>query len=102
LRNPVNYNDGNWHRWGGDAECPVPEKTLVEVAYIDSDGDPDEVEMDAGQCMWNSTIEIILAFRVTKEYVEPVKLREFWLVQGYFHSFDPGYEGAVHVREVIK
>tara|TARA_R110000796_G_scaffold12575_6_gene41529 strand:- start:2797 stop:3288 length:492 start_codon:yes stop_codon:yes gene_type:complete len=102
LGNPINYNDGNWHRWGGDAECPVHVKTLVEVAYIDSDGDPDEVEMAAGQWMWNSTIEIILAFRVTKEYVEPRKPREFWLVKGYFHSSEPDDKDAIHVREVIK
>jgi hypothetical protein len=98
----VNYNDGKWHRWGEGADCPVHENTLVEVSYINSDGDLEVGDMQAGLWMWNSTIELILAFRVTKEYAEPVKLREFWLVQGYFHSFDPGYEGAVHVREVLK
>jgi hypothetical protein len=104
LGKPVNYNDGSWHRWGGGAKCPVHERTLVEVAYIDSDGDPDEVEMDAGQWMWNSTIEIILAFRVTKEYVEP---RDFWIQpldtgNGRIKDYNPGDSSFIHVREVIK
>ena len=104
LRKPVNYNDGNWHRWGGDAECPVHKNTLVQVSYIDSDGDPDEVEMDAGQWMWNSTIEIILAFRVTKDYVEP---REFWIRpidtgNGRIRNYNPGDNSFIHVREVLK
>jgi hypothetical protein len=104
LGKPVNYNDGSWHRWSGDAECPVHENTLVEVTYIDSDGDPDEVEMSAGQWMWNSTIEIILAFRVIKEYVEP---REFWIQRidtgnGRIRDYNPGGGSFIHVREVIK
>jgi hypothetical protein len=96
----LNYNDGKWYRWGGDVECPVHDLTLVEVSYIDSVGDLEIDDMQADMWAWDSVSVPILAFRVTKEYVEPVKLREFWLVQGYFHSSDPGDKDAIHVREV--
>jgi hypothetical protein len=31
---PVNYNDGNWYSWNGDA-CPTQEKSLIEYVWHD-------------------------------------------------------------------
>jgi hypothetical protein len=107
--NPVNYNDGNWHRWGGDAECPVHENTIVKVSYIDSAGDLEIDDMQAGMWKWGSASVPILAFRVTKEYVEPVEPRDFWIAtmnpmlqcDVKIKKPDDMY-GYIHVREVIK
>jgi hypothetical protein len=101
LRKPVNYNDGNWHRWGGDAECPVHKDTVVQVKYIERET-VGGFESAASLYVWGSVLAPIVAFRVTKEYVKPVKPREFWLLQGYFHSYEPDNKDAIHVREVIK
>ena len=61
------YNDGFWHGWNG-GECPVHPETLVTCMWQCKDGffdgDTDKAKMFA----WHD----LDAFRVVKEYREPV------------------------------
>jgi hypothetical protein len=105
--NNSNYNDGSWHRWEG-WERPVHRKTQVAVILTYN---TKPLEDRAGAFSWNHEMDPILAFRVTKEYVEPVKPQEFWVSNndGYAHDSlesvlrDPLTEkhGYTHVREVM-
>jgi hypothetical protein len=108
LGKPVNYNDGNWHRWGGDAECPVHENTLVQVRLLKPTDEYGDMTALASEWWWKQPCDCpILAFRVTKEYVEPLKLREFWIRpidtgNGRIRNYNPGDNSFIHVREVLK
>lgn len=87
----TDYNDGKWHGWNG-GECPVhPESKVEVVLYGASPADWDF----AGQYYWkhNSAIstDSIVAFRVTKPYVEPRKPQEFWV-----NVYEDGSLGCWH------
>jgi hypothetical protein len=105
LRKPVNYSDGNWHRWSGDAECPVHKDSTVQVRLLDPTEEYGDMTDLASRWCWEQPCDCpILAFRVTKEYVEP---REFWIRpidtgNGRIKDYNPGDISFIHVREVIK
>lgn len=110
LRNPVNYNDGSWHRWGGDAKCPVHKNTLVQVRFLNPTDEYGDMTALASEWWWKQPCDCpIIAFRVTKEYVEPRKPRDFWIAtmnpmlqcDVKIKKPDDMY-GYIHVREVIK
>lgn len=93
----TDYNDGNWHGWNG-GECPVHPDTRGEFVF--ADGSICTIK-PAGAWGWDDTELPIIAFRVTKPYVEP---REFWIYPDgavdciMYHEVD----GAIHVREVLE
>lgn len=67
------YNDGQIHGWNG-GDCPVHPETVVEF-WLRNGGCSDTIR--AG-CLWwghsDSDADCdIIAFRVVKEYVEPVR-----------------------------
>ena len=102
----VDYNDGKWHSWSG-GECPVHHLTFVRATFLTSNGDPRTEAKNAHMFNWKDLTSPIVAFRVTKEYVEPPEVpREFWVYKGPM-SFDVKTEkpsdiyGYIHVREVI-
>jgi hypothetical protein len=108
---PVDYNDGKWHRWAGGRECPVHPSSVVQIKYIVLDS-VNDLEAEAARLHWDSVVCPIVAFRVTKEYVEPPKVpREFWVSNndGFAHdSLDSVLSdiltekhGYTHVREVL-
>lgn len=111
----TDYNDGNWHGWNG-GECPVHPKSVVDVRLF---GGGRAAKYDsAGLYSWTHSLafsdENIVKFRVTKPYVEPPKLREFWIVEtdgpprAFYNEWiakkyagDSGFD-VIHVREVIE
>lgn len=84
----TDYNDGNWHGWTG-GECPVHPKSAVDVKF--NDGEEYEGR-GAGGWVWKGTLDKIIAFRVTKPYVEP---REFWV-----NEYPSGFGGVYNSRAV--
>jgi hypothetical protein len=97
----VDYNDGKWHRWAG-GECPVHPDTLVYATFIEEDQGPHTDSRYARNYHWDSGYGPIVAFLVTKEYVEPPKEpREFWVLAGSCFNSDPCVSDAIHVREVM-
>jgi hypothetical protein len=103
LGKPVNYNDGSWHRWSGDAECPVHKDSVVQVKYLEGKT-VGHSESLACLYVWGSVSAPIFAFRVAKEYAEP---REFWIRpidtgNGRIRNYNPGDNSFIHVREVLK
>jgi hypothetical protein len=104
----ANYNDGKWHRWAGVGECPVHLDSVAQVKYIGLSS-VNDLEADASSFTWDSVACPIVAFRVTKEYVEPPKVpREFWVRESPQGSYrDVKYSkpkdttGHIHVREVL-
>ena len=66
----TNYNDGNWHGWNG-GECPVHPESVVDVKFNDGE---EYIGHHAEDWDWHSNEAKIIAFCVTKPYVEP---REF-------------------------
>jgi hypothetical protein len=96
----ADYNDGKWHRWAG-GECPVHSSSVVHARYI-LRGDLTEYTQRAKDFRWDAIDNPIIAFRVTKEYVEPPKVpREFWLIQGKIYNYYHTNTNAIHVREVL-
>jgi hypothetical protein len=96
----ADYNDGKWHRWAG-GDRPVHPSSVVHAKYIHR-GDLTEYTQGAIGFTWDTTVDPIVAFRVTKEYVEPPKVpREFWLLQGKIYSYYHMDPDAIHVREVL-
>lgn len=104
----TDYNDGEWHGWNG-GDCPVHPDSVVDVKF--SDGEECEEEK-AEVWDWESRFVKIIAFRVTKPYVEP---REYWVNEypsgfgGVYNSKSDADECAnderircIHVREVIE
>lgn len=72
----TDYNDGNWHGWNG-GKCPVhPESKLRAVT---EDGGVFNCYADDVAWHHDEAGGNIVAFRVTKQYVEPQKPREFWI-----------------------
>ena len=108
----IDYNDGEWHGWNG-GECPVHPKSVVDVKFNDG---AEFKGQEAEDWIWNATCYKIIAFRVTKPYVEPPKPREFWIneyVDGFIGLPHDSQELAgnsrgdnllrcIHVREVIE
>ncbi len=67
----------HWYGWNS-GECPVHDDTLVEVKFLIGSG----AEMAASQWEWNHSgeaTEDIIAFRITRLYVEPKVPREWWV-----------------------
>lgn len=115
IERGVDYNDGNWHGWNG-GECPVHPESDVKVVLLEGVA---PLSRAAKYLAWSHDTLYpegnIVAFRVTKQYVEPPKPREFWINEyddgyiGYPHDSkeraDISSEGrirCIHVREVIE
>ena len=66
----------HWYGWNG-GECPVHPET--EVFWVSSNGRGGN--SFAQDCRWthDSDPADIIAFRITKLYVEPRKAREWWV-----------------------
>jgi hypothetical protein len=97
---PVDYNDGKWHRWAG-GECPVHRSSVVHATFLVGIGEPRTQSRAAHMFVWGDCASPIVAFRVTKEYVEPPKVpREFWVRFGTAYNM-PIESDAIHVREVL-
>jgi hypothetical protein len=101
----ADYNDGKWHRWAG-GDRPVHPNTLVYATYIDQDDGVITDSRYARNYHWDSGHGPIVAFRVTKEYVEPPKEpREFWIYHGITSDVKTekpsDMYGYIHVREVL-
>ncbi len=101
----TDYNDGKWHGWNG-GECPVHPESEVQVIYQTTRFSSETLR--ATMFRWDSHHAPIVAFRVTKAYVEPPKPREFWITEdnrGRLYVFagpvarDDDHE-IIHVREV--
>lgn len=71
----TDYNDGEWHGWNG-GECPVHPNSKVDVTF-EEDG------THKGRCAygwkWNDLETPIIAFRVTKPYIEPPAPKVIWV-----------------------
>lgn len=97
----TDYNDGKWHGWNG-GECPVHPRSLVDFVF-DSGGEQAFYEHIADTVYWTYGVASseIIAFRVTKPYIEPPKPREFWVSECNGYAYDDSFSGAIHVREVL-
>jgi hypothetical protein len=108
---PVDYNDGKWHRWAG-GDRPVHPSSVVHATFLVGIAEPRTESRAAHMFVWGDCASPIVAFRVTKEYVEPPKVpREFWVC--YYgdrkndvltHKPYPKgtfYDRVIHVREVM-
>jgi hypothetical protein len=79
----TDYNDGKWHGWNG-GDCPVHPQSAVEVVYVPRNGLGSSIlgASFAYDRVWDRRIADYLdmvAFRVTKPYVEPPNAREIWI-----------------------
>jgi hypothetical protein len=105
---PVDYNDGKWHRWAG-GDRPVHPSSVVHATFLVGIGEPRTESRAAHMFVWGDCASPIVAFRVTKEYVEPPKVpREFWVRESPQGSYrDVKYSkpkdttGHIYVREVL-
>lgn len=89
----TDYNDGKWHGWNG-GECPVHPKSEVQVALDTGMAAIRPYAFDYG---WDHNLYRegkIVAFRVTKPYVEPPKTREIWV-----NVYDDGSIGCCYETE---
>jgi len=70
----TDYNDGKWHGWNG-GECPVHPLTVVKlVVWAGSEGGGTGVSGgEAGDFCWSNHDTPIIAFRVVKEYKQPIQ-----------------------------
>ncbi len=105
---PVDYNDGKWHRWSG-GDIPVHPKSVVAVTFLSHKGTPRTECRAAKMFDWELTcVSPVVAFCVTKEYIEPVApvpLREFWLYKEtmkahYYNTKPTDVTNYIHVIEV--
>ena len=112
----TDYNDGKWHGWNG-GECPVHPESVVDVVFLNF---PSEEGYQADNWKWDhkDPSDCIIAFRVTKPYVEPKEPREWWVCwddEGrhdsaiteerpdmFDHKPTVRYDNIVHVREVLE
>lgn len=97
----TNYNDGKWHGWNGGA-CPVHPETVVEVQF-DTDRDVEKAKNLEWQHQHEGTYSDIIAFRIIKEYKEPMEVWMKW--SECLKDWMPcnrTHEGAVLFREVLK
>jgi hypothetical protein len=100
VETPVDYNDGKWHRWAG-GDRPVHPSSVVHATFLVGIGEPRTESRAAHMFVWGDCASPIVAFRVTKEYVEPPKVpREFWVRFGTAYNM-PIESDAIHVREVL-
>jgi len=99
-----NYNDGEWHKWGGQFKNPVHDKSLVDQVFHNTEINVSGVNDNchAIDIDWTH----ILMFRVVKEHREP---RVFWVkrrigtLEAIGLSFcNPQDQGAFKVIEVIE
>lgn len=104
----TDYNDGSWHAWSG-GECPVHPKSEIHAIYQDGNS-PMVFEGIAEIKHWTGGNPFI--FRVTKEYNELPKPREFWLCRNKrqhdyevvveFNNPCMAWDEVIHVSEVLK
>ena len=99
------YNNGEWHGWNG-GDCPVHPNSEVYVMFNSG-----EVArgFNADEWDWSHNISTkLVAFRVTKPYVESKEPREFWITSGtlgYVHvktEKPSDMYGYIHVKEVLE
>ena len=104
----TDYNDGKWHGWNG-GECPVHPESVVSIVLengsVYHNQRADDWDFSNGEdCL------PIIAFRVTKPYVEPRKPREWWVCWDDGDGIlvtkvkrpDYHYDNIIHVREVLE
>jgi hypothetical protein len=88
---PVDYNDGNWHRWGG-GNCPVHPETEVELMPLnpyDTTMRPNTVSATAIHVDWGVNCDNpIVSFCVTKEFIKPKEPRELWVSLNDYQAHD--------------
>ena len=72
-------NENHWYGWNG-GECPVHPETRVEALVCEANGNI-LWQMAAKDLVWSNTVGIdpIIAFRITRLYVEPKVPREWWV-----------------------
>jgi hypothetical protein len=91
MKTPVDYNDGNWHRWGG-GDCPVHPETEVELMPLnpyDTTMRPNTVSATAIHVDWGVNCDIpIVSFCVTKEFIKPKEPRELWVSRNDYQAHD--------------
>ena len=110
----TDYNDGKWHGWNG-GECPVHPETQVDAILMDGSRPRGcgnsvayDLDWDHGPCE-----EDIIAFRVVKEYREPLEVYlSEWIqydilsgkpcAKSTWSECSPDTPGAVLFREVIE
>ncbi len=119
----IDYNDGNWHGWNG-GECPVHPESMVKAIAANGNVKSDQftpalIERAADTIDWGKLGDAkrapIVAFSVTKPYVEPPKPLEIWVnvyPDGSFSSiyknkesaeFNVAFKGrTAHFREVLE
>ena len=106
----------HWYGWNG-GECPVHPETEIDVMLACGEK---QVGCNAREFYWlhdSFQGRVIIAFRITRLYVEPRKAREWWITDfGTGSHFWLAYgsreavnEGAlsgsariIHVREVLE
>jgi hypothetical protein len=101
------YNDGQWHLWGGQAKKPptVDDQALVEYVFHDEQtGQAGVLQLMAGfnpSTGESPAWEDVLKFRVVKERQTP---REFWVQPHPFEGYrvsTPEHPESFLVREVV-
>lgn len=74
----VNYNDGEWHYWGGGQDCPVHASSLVEAVWHDKEQRgagitgprPAGPQLTAPCLPW----EKVVRFRVVKAHLQAAEV----------------------------
>ena len=95
----TNYNDGEWHAWGG-GECPVHPKSHIDIVTISA---LQIFNRKARITDWDSDNPFL--FRVVKEHKEPSELwatfdkEGVWTWVGHSNQDRPN---AVLLREVTE
>jgi hypothetical protein len=87
----------------------VHPSSVVHATFLVGIGEPRTESRAAHMFVWGDCASPIVAFRVTKEYVEPPKVpREFWVRESPQGSYrDVKYSkpkdttGHIYVREVL-
>jgi hypothetical protein len=101
--NDMTIDDGRWYGWNG-GECPVHPKSVVQVKILEGNarnggsGIASDYTWKWSGCYPENNI---IAFRVTKPYVEP---REVWVSfdeTGLPYAYLTNRYGATLFREVV-
>lgn len=81
----TDYNDGKWHGYDGGG-CPVDERSIVQIqtaseTRLEVNKEPESHHREAKSWVWSIDGDggDIIAFRVTKPYVEPREPIEVWV-----------------------
>lgn len=93
------YNQGEWHGWNGEVDCPVHANSIVEIIFVDGGK---AYGNEAGSLFWEHKggAGDIVAFRVTDPYRPPAQ--EFWIDAHTMKAYRFEVKGShiKHVKEV--